>query len=101
MSWLLIILLSFFLWLWWDGLGAKEIARQKGKLLCQQADVQFLDDTVVLRKLRLCRHRSGNIGIYRRFGFEFSSDGEQRYQGYIDMLGSIILTTHMEPYRIP
>lgn len=100
MGWLFVIVLLLFAWLWWDGLGAKEIARQKGKAICDKADVQFLDDTVVLGRLRLCRHRAGHIGLYRRFYFEFSSDGECRYRGYIDMLGSVILDTHMEPYRI-
>jgi hypothetical protein len=101
MGWLLVILLSFIAWLWWDGLGAKEIARQKAKQLCEQVGVQFLDDTVVARKLRLCRHRDGRMGIYRRFIFEFSTDGELRYQGYIDMLGNVILDSQMEAYRIP
>lgn len=100
MGWLFVIIVLLFAWLWWDGLGAKEVARLKSKALCDNADVQFLDDTVVLGRLRLCRHRAGNIGIYRRFYFEFSSDGERRYQGYIDMLGRMILDSHMDPYRI-
>jgi len=72
----------------------------ESKRLCRDADVIFLDDSVALSRIRLCRHRNGRIGLYRRFGFEFSSDGEQRYQGYIDMLGEEILQTHMDVYRV-
>lgn len=100
MGWMLVIILFLLAWIWWDGLGAKEVARVRGKQLCDQADVQFLDDTVVQTSLRLCRHKSGKVGLYRRFQFEFSTDGDRRYQGYIDMLGQIVLSTYMEPYAI-
>jgi len=98
MGWLLIILLFLLAWVWWDGLGAKEIARQRGKQLCRQADVQFLDDTVVQTRMRLSRHISGKVGLYRRFQFEFCPDDERRYVGYVDMLGHVVLHTYMEPY---
>lgn len=100
MFWVILILSGLLLWLWWDGLGAKERAYQRARQMCQQADVLFLDDSVVLRRLRLCRHRDGHMGLYRRFGFEFTSDGEYRYDGYIDMFATEILQTHMEAYRM-
>ncbi len=100
MGWLLVILLLLLAWLWWDGLGAKEVARIRSKQLCEKADVLFLDDTVVQTRLRLCRHKTGKVGIYRRFYFEFCTDGDRRYAGYIDMLGHSVLGTYMEPYVI-
>ncbi len=100
MSWLITGLLLLLAWLWWDGLGAKEVARNKGKALCEQAGLQFLDDTVVMHRIRLCRHRSGKVGIYRRFHFEFSNDGQSRYHGYIDMFGETVMDSYMEPYRM-
>ncbi|MGD8785314.1 MAG: DUF3301 domain-containing protein [Thioalkalispiraceae bacterium] len=100
MEWILFPLLGLLLWLWWDGLAAKEVAHKESKRLCESAGVLFLDDSVALSRLRLCRQRNGRVGLYRRFGFEFSTDGEQRYTGYVDMLGEKILQTHMDPYRI-
>ena len=100
MSWWLILVAVFLVWLWWDGLGAKEAARASCKRVCREHDVLFLDDTVALTRLRLRRDASGNLRIYRRFGFEFTSDGEQRYLGYVEMLGSYVLHTEMEPYRL-
>lgn len=100
MLWFLIPFLALLLWLLWDGMAAKEKAYLESKRLCRAADVLFLDDSVALSRLRLCRHRNGRVGLYRRFGFEFSTDGEERYEGYIDMLGEEILQTHMDVYRV-
>jgi hypothetical protein len=100
MSWLLILLASLLAWLWWDGLGAKEIAHASCQRLCRERDVLFLDDTVALSRLSLRRDRSGTLRIFRRFNFEFTSDGELRYQGYVDMLGSHVIHTEMDAYRI-
>lgn len=101
MSWILYIIAALLIWLWWDGLGAKEIARRKGKQLCRDADLQFLDDTVMQSKLRVCFYQQKKLGIYRRFIFEFSSDGETRYEGYVDMFGHHVIASEMQPYRIP
>jgi len=100
MSWLLILLTLILAWLWWDGLGAKEIARTQCQRRCLERDVLFLDDTVALMRLRLQRNRFGSLSIYRRFGFEFTSDGERRYQGYVDMLGMQVIHIEMDPYVI-
>ena len=100
MGWAVLIIFSVVIWLWWDGLGAKEVAHKQSKQLCQQHDVLLLDDTVALRRMRLSRHRTGKIGLYRRFVFEFTSDGNERYYGHIDMLGVDVLQTHMDTYRI-
>ncbi len=100
MGWFAIFIVAVMVWIWWDGLGAKEVAHKESKRLCQLHDVLLLDDTVALRRMRLSRHRNGRIGLYRRFVFEFTSDGDQRYKGHIDMLGEDILQTYMDTYRI-
>ena len=100
MELLLIILLCLLLWFWWDSVGAKEIAVRKAKQLCQETEVLFLDDSVALYRLRFSRSRVGTILFQRRYEFEFCSDGEHRYSGYIEMLGKIIQRTHMDTYRV-
>lgn len=100
MTWLLLIAGGLVILLWWDGLGAKEIASEKGKQLCRDAELQFLDDTVVQIKLRFCFYQKKQLGVFRRFLFEFTSDGEIRYQGFIDMFGHVVIDTEMQPYRI-
>lgn len=100
MSWWWILIVAVLAWVWWDGLGAKEVARASCQRQCREYDVLFLDDSVALARLRLRRDANGGLRIFRRFNFEFTSDGERRYQGYVEMLGRRVLQLHMDAYRI-
>lgn len=77
--------LFFVLWLWRDGMKARERAVAASRRACQQMDAQLLDDTVVLNKLRLCRTNAGTMALCRLYSFDFSLDGEQRRSGSISM----------------
>ena len=94
--WIIVALLAVF---WWEGMASKELARQAGARACREGGVQFLDDTVVLTKLRVRRGMDGGVNFYRLYGFEFSSDGAYRYNGVIHMLGRQVLKVEMDPYR--
>ena len=100
MEWFLFITIIFLAWFWWDSLGSRQIAVNEAARLCQQANVSFLDDSVALARLRLCRSQSGSMSFKRRFMFEFCTDGRQRYGGYVDMQGKVIQQTHMDAYRL-
>ncbi len=95
--WLLLLMLGLLYWQ--DGIQAKEIARQAGRRVCKQNDVQFLDDTVQQQKIGLQRDDKGRIRLSRRYIFEFASDGEKRYHGHITLLGKIVKEVDMEVYR--
>jgi hypothetical protein len=88
-------------WLWFDAMRAKELATGAGRKRCQDAGVIFLDDTVALARLRLCRDGAGRLSVCRRYRFEFASDGGYRYRGEIDLLGRRITRLEIEPYRDP
>lgn len=96
---LLIAVLLFIIWYWWQTMQCKEIARQAGSQTCRKNDVQFLDDTVEFKKAWLRRNESGRLQWCRLFFFEFSSDGAQRYQGRIIMLGKRVQEVEMDAYR--
>jgi hypothetical protein len=96
---LLLVGVAALVWLWWDGAACKEQARHYGKRRSKELDVQFLDDTVALGRLTLCRDRSGHAQFARRYDFEFSSDGSHRYQGRITLCGHGVRDFYMEPYR--
>lgn len=83
--------------LWWKGMASKEIARRAGSRACRQAQVQFLDDTVALQKLRIRRDPRGAMALYRLYGFEFTVDGEVRHNGYIHMLGHHLQKLELDP----
>lgn len=93
-------LLLAVMWFWWDGLRSKERARTAGLHACQRAGVQFLDDSVERKVLSLRRGGNGHVHFYRIFRFEFASDGAQRYQGQIVMLGQQVQSVNMDAYRV-
>lgn len=99
LEWLLLPL-GLGLLYWWDTSAAKDRARSVAKQQCQQQDLQLLDDTVVLKKTRLNRDHKGHISPLRQFTFEFSSDGEQRTQGELHLLGKKVTHLHLEVHRI-
>ena len=87
---LLIGVLLFVLWLWRDSLQARERAITASRMACQQLNVQLLDDTVMLIKLRLCRTNKGTMALCRWYDFDFTVDGEHRRSGSIAMRGQLI-----------
>ncbi|NOZ52409.1 MAG: DUF3301 domain-containing protein [Gammaproteobacteria bacterium] len=96
----LIFLLVTITWYWWDTMLCKEIARKAGKDACDRANTQFLDDTVEKKKIWVRRNHLGKLELCRLFFFEFTSDGSQRYQGRIVILGKQVSELEMDAYRI-
>ena len=100
-DWLWFLPLAAALWYWWDTLRTKEIARAAGRRACERVQVQFLDDTVVRNKIGLQRNSRGHMQLKRRYAFEFTSDGERRYHGEIEIFGVHVSRIDMDAYRIP
>lgn len=96
---LFLVLLSLFLY-WLDSIRAKEIASGYARNLCIKSQVELLDETVSIKKLRLRRNSSGRMVFYREYQFEFTSTGEYRYKGRVALSGKHLLGTEMEPYQI-
>lgn len=91
---LLIIALAF--WFWSDSLRARERVLRACRLACQQLEVQLLDQTVALSKLRLGRNSQGRWHLRRLYAFEFSTDGVQRYQGRAALHGKVMQYVHLD-----
>ena len=85
---------------WFNAQKTKEIALAAARSHCRAMEVQMLDDYVALNTLRLSRAKSGNMQLRRAFLFEFSSTGNERYNGTVIMQGRQIESITMEPYRI-
>ena len=88
---LFIATLVFVIWIWRDDMQAREQAVAASIRACQQINAQFLDQTVVLTKLRLCRTNDGVMALCRLYVFDFSLDGEVRREGVITMKGQRIV----------
>jgi hypothetical protein len=99
MELVIIILLIASITYWLDSIRAKENAIQYGKERCKKLFLEFLDDTVLIKKVRLRRNSRGHLSISREYEFEFSSTGEFRYKGQVRMLGKYLIDVEMEPYQ--
>ncbi len=82
-----LILIAFFVgWFWLDSLRAREIAIGICSTACQQRGVQFLDQTVALRRLGV-RWTQEGIRLRRVYRFDYSEEGFARVSGHLVMLG--------------
>jgi len=87
-------------WFWFDSLRALEIARNMGKQVCHNENLQFLDDTVASTGLALARDRTGRRVLRRTYRFLFSETGNTRLEGRLVLLGDKVESVMMEPYQI-
>jgi hypothetical protein len=85
--------------LWLDSLRARERAVAAGRSACERYNVQLLDDTVAIARMRLGRDDEGQLRIARTYTFEFTETGNNRRQGAIQMLGQELRDLQLEPYR--
>jgi hypothetical protein len=74
------------IWFWLDSARSRELAIAICAQACTQRDVQFLDQTVVLRRLGLNWTNHG-IRVRRTYRFDFSEEGLARHSGHIVMVG--------------
>ena len=83
---------------WWRSRDAKAFPLQYAARRCKDLELQLLDQSMVLKKSRL---RPGDIGLlqwYRRYDFEFSSTGHERYPGSVELAGNRLLGIEMSAY---
>ena len=73
-------------WFWFDSLRAREIATGICRAACERQQMQFLDQTVALRRLRL-RWTGQGLRFRRVFTFDYSEEGTGRRTGYLILLG--------------
>ncbi len=70
--------------LWHVNSMAHELANRRSKEQCKRHQLQFLDGTTILDSIRFHRDASGQIGLMRRYHFDYY-DGEARLQGRISV----------------
>jgi hypothetical protein len=94
---LIALLLCAYLY-WFNGQKVKEIVLKAVRVHCLNLEVQMLDEYVALNSIRLIRYSPGTLRVRRTFLFEFSSTGNERYNGTCIALGRQIESIQMEPY---
>lgn len=96
---LLITVVAVFVY-WLDSIRSKEVATSHARAACDKASVEFLDDTVSIKKIRLRRNNRGQLTWWRQYQFEFTSTGEYRYKGQVTLLGKQRLSLDMDAWHI-
>lgn len=79
----------------------KRIALQHLHQYFREQDLQLLDQTIVLKHVWPFRSDLGSLQLRRRYGFEFTSTGEERYHGFIELSGRRLQRIELEPHRLP
>jgi len=83
---LAILCLLLLGWFWLDSLRARELATGICRAACERRNLQFLDQTVALRRLSVRRTPAG-LRLRRVYSFDFSEEGIGRRNGYLALVG--------------
>ncbi len=102
--------LSFLFWVtlvsalvsfWWQSDKVKSLALGYVYRYCQDQKLQLLDQTMVLKGVWPVRDMNGSLSLRRRYNFEFTSTGEARSKGAVELIGSKLKTLQLEAHILP
>ena len=85
-----ILLLGLIGWFWADSMRAREAAVRYCKKMCDKEGWEFLDQTVDMQKMWPRRSGRGRMGWRRVYAFDYSTNGTDRLEGTIVMMGSTV-----------
>ena len=86
---LVVIVVIIIILVWRASMRARELAVVTAVKTCKKWDVQLLDDTVFLTKMKLSRQNHiGSMCLFREYAFDYSYDGVDRYKGLLQFNGS-------------
>ncbi len=94
-------LIAAFISFWWQGDKVKGVALSHVYRLCKEQNLQLLDQTMVLKGVWPVRDDEGALRLRRRYNFEFTSTGEARTQGNVELLGMRLYKLHLDPHMLP
>lgn len=97
----LLAFVGFILHYWWQSGEFKNRALTLALQHCQQLNLQLLDQSMVIRGYWPIRRKDGRWLIRRRYQFEFTSTGHQRYRGNLVLMGFKLDSMELEAYQLP
>lgn len=97
---LTIALAAFALYLFFS-LKVREFAVSAAKKHCKKMELQLLDQSVSMQKLRLVKKADHTLQLQRVYYFEFTSTGDERYHGKLTMLGNRLFDIELQAHRLP
>ena len=93
----LIFATFIFVLLIWQHFKVREFTLRRVKQQCKKMELQILDDSIY-GSYWCPVFGNGQIKVRRRYRFYFTSTGEGRYQGEIEMLGMQQTRIYFEPH---
>ena len=96
MTTLLLLLLVFIIYIWYETFRLREYVLIKCKQVCRESNLQLLDQTIALAALSIKKSPGGSFHLCRCYGFEFSINGTERLRGFVDMVGRSISAIRLE-----
>lgn len=97
---ILVSMLSLPVIYWYRSQPIRDMALKAAIARCEKLDLQLLDNSVFQRRLWFKRDKQGHLSLWRAYHFEFTSTGNERYQGRVLTLGRYVLDIELEPHRM-
>jgi len=92
-----LLAMGAFLRLWWANRKAYESAKRTCTTICHRSNVELLDDTVSLSKIKLARQTGGRLVLQRVYAFDYSTLGHNRKTGFMMMTHTTVDYVRIEP----
>jgi hypothetical protein len=93
---LVLLLIAGGAWVWNSATRVRESVLARCRRICEEMQVQLLDQTIALSRLSLARDRAGRLHLQRCYAFEFSTHGADRHSGAVVLLGEAIQFVSLE-----
>jgi hypothetical protein len=85
---------------WHSSLAARELANRVAQETCAGANVQMLDGTVAILRLRIVRGGDAPIAWHRTYVFDYTADGYARQRGFVVVTGDHVDTVGLGPRAV-
>ena len=95
-----LLMLGLVAWYWSYSQKVKQLALRASMRRCKEAEVQFLDHSVVLHRIGFRKNKALQWKMIREYRFEFTSTGETRFIGRIILQGTYVVSSDLEPYNL-
>jgi hypothetical protein len=96
---ILLSILAVLAYAIWQHANINRNARAEAQKATDKYGLVLLDQSVLLKRVRIVPSKSSLLAIERSYSFEFSTTGSHRYQGKLVFSGQILVKRELEAYR--
>ncbi len=96
--WLILIAVS--VWLIAIAMTSQARVQQRVQAVCRENGLQWLDQNVVLKSLRLRKRKTAGLYWQRVYQFEFTHTGSHRYKGWLFFDNGRHVHTELQPWHL-